>query len=43
MAQRTQLGASDDLDGWNGRVEGRAKREGMYVYTQLMHFTVQRC
>ena len=28
----------DDLEGWNGEVEGRLKREGMYVYIWLIHF-----
>ena len=32
----------DDLDGWGGewRVGGRPRREGIYVYIQLIHFIV---
>ena len=32
----------DDLDGWDGGEGGRAKKEGIYVYIQLIHFTVQQ-
>ena len=33
----------DELDGWDGGGEGRRpKREGMYVYIQLIHFIVQQ-
>ena len=31
-----------DLDGWVGGVEGRSRREGIYVYIQLIHFIVQQ-
>ena len=32
-----------DLEGWDeGGVEGRFKREGIYVYIQLIHFIVQQ-
>ena len=31
----------DDLEGWD-RGRGRVRREGMYVYIQLIHFTVQQ-
>ena len=31
----------DDLDDWDeGWVGERSKREGIYVYIQLIHFTV---
>lgn len=29
----------DDLEGWVGR---RSKREGIYVYTELIDFTVEQ-
>ena len=33
----------DDLEGWDGKgVGARLKREGIYVYTQLIHFVVQQ-
>ena len=32
----------DDLDGWDGGVGGRSKREGIYVYISLIHFTVEQ-
>ena len=33
----------DDLDGWDGGgLGGRSKREGIYVYIQLIHFVVQQ-
>ena len=33
----------DELDGWDGGGEGRRpKREGMYVYIQLIHFVIQK-
>ena len=34
----------DDLEGWGGWGWSGAmfKKEGIYVYTQLMHFTVQQ-
>ena len=32
----------DDLEGWAGRVEGRFKRKGIYVYIQLIHVAVQQ-
>ena len=32
----------DDLEGWSGRVGGRFKREGMYVYIWLIHDAVQQ-
>ena len=32
-----------DLDGWDGGVmEGKSKREGIYVYTWLIRFFVQQ-
>ena len=31
--QGAQLGTCDDLEGWNGRVGGRFKREGLYIHT----------
>ena len=33
----------DDLEGWDGVVVvgGRLKKEGMYVYIQLIHVVVQ--
>ena len=31
-----------DLDGWDVGVGGRAKRDGIYVYIQLVHFIVQQ-
>ena len=30
----------DDLEWWDGGMGGRSKREGVYVYVQLIHFTV---
>ena len=30
----------NDLEGWD--VGGRLKREGIYVYTQLIHFVIQQ-
>ena len=30
------------MDGMGGRVGGRCKREGIYVYIQLIHFIVQQ-
>ena len=32
----------DDLDGWDGGVEGRLKREGTHVYLRLIHVVVQQ-
>ena len=34
----------DNLDGWDGGggMGGRSKREGIYVYIQLIHFGVQQ-
>ena len=32
----------DDLEGWDGGVEGRLKRKGIYVYIQQIHFVVQQ-
>ena len=33
----------DDLEVWDGKgVGARLQREGMYVYTQLIHFVVQQ-
>ena len=32
----------DDLDGWDGVMGGGLKREGIYVYIQLIHFVVQQ-
>ena len=32
----------DDLEGWDGRAGGRLKREGIYVYVQLIHDVVRR-
>ena len=35
----------DDLEGrvgWEGGVEGKLKREGMYVYIQLIHVAQQK-
>ena len=29
----------DDLEGWVGR---RSKKEGIYVYIKLIHFTVEQ-
>lgn len=31
----------DDLDMWNGGVGGRLKRDGINVYTWLIHSVVQ--
>ena len=30
------------LYGWDGGVQGRPKREGIYVYLWLIHFVVQQ-
>ena len=32
----------DDLEGWDGRAEGRLKKEGLYVYLQLIHVFIQQ-
>ena len=32
----------DDPEGWDGGMEGRSKREGMYVRIELIHFIVQQ-
>ena len=32
----------DDPEGWDGVVGGRSKREGIYVYIQLIHTVVQQ-
>ena len=32
----------DDLEGWHAGVGGRLKREGIYVYLQLIHSVVQQ-
>ena len=32
----------DNLEGWAGGVGGRVKREGIYVYLQLIHFAIQQ-
>ena len=33
----------DALDGWDeGEVGGRSKREGLYVFIWLIHFSVQQ-
>ena len=32
----------DDLDGWDGRVGGTSKREGIYVYIELIHTVIQQ-
>ena len=32
---------SDDLEGWDGGI-GRLKKEGIYVYIQLIHIVVQQ-
>ena len=43
IAQVAQLGVCGDLDGWDGGgVGGRSKREGIYVYLQLIHSVVQQ-
>ena len=31
----------DNLEGWDGVVGGRFKREGTYVYLELIHTVVQ--
>ena len=40
--RKLSLVLCDDLEGWNGRMGGRLKREGMYVYTWLIHDVVQQ-
>ena len=42
--QRRELSTlfCDDLEGWSGGMGGRFKREGIYVYTWLIHFAVQK-
>ena len=49
IAQAAQLGAlcssvlCEDLEGWDwGRVGGRSKREGLYVYIQLIHLVIKQ-
>ena len=33
----------DDLEGWDGMgLGGRPRREGIYIYIQLIHFIVQQ-
>ena len=32
----------DDLEGWDGGVEGRLKREGIYVSVWLIYVVVQQ-
>ena len=32
----------DDIEGWDGRVGGRSKREGIYVYIELIHTVIQQ-
>ena len=32
----------DDLEGWDSGVGGRLRREGMYVYIQLIHVAAQQ-
>ena len=38
-SQRGKPGLSDNLEGWDG-VEGRFKREGIYIYLWLIHVDV---
>ena len=40
--RKLSLVLCDDLEGWNGRMGGRLKRERMYVYTWLIHDVVQQ-
>jgi len=39
-AQGAQL--CDDQEGWDGGVEGRFKREGIYVYLELIRVVKQK-
>ena len=32
----------DDLEGWDGELGGKLKREGIYVFLQLIHVVVQQ-
>ena len=32
----------NDLEGWGGGIGGRFKREGIYIYIQLILFVVQQ-
>ena len=40
--RKLSLVLCDDLKGWNGRMGQRLKREGIYVYTRLIHDAVQQ-
>ena len=41
--RKLSLVLCDDLEGWDGGgVQGRLKREGMYVYAWLIRFIVQQ-
>ena len=42
IAQELSLVLCDELDGWDGEVRGRSKREGLCVYIELLHFIVQQ-
>ena len=42
VAQGAQTALCDDLEGWDGGVGGRLKREGIYVYLLLVHFIIQQ-
>ena len=32
----------DDLEGWNGGIERRSKKKGIYVYIWLIHVVQQK-
>ena len=42
LAVTGSLVLCDDLEGWDGGVGGRFKREGINVYTWLIDFVVQQ-
>ena len=40
--RKLSLVLCDDLKGWNGRMGRKLNREGIYVYTWLIHNVVQQ-
>ena len=40
--KKHSLVLSDDPEGWDGGMEGKAKREGICVCIELIHFFVQQ-
>ena len=38
--RKLSLALCDDLEGWDGKVGGRLKTEGLHVYLWLIHIVV---